>query len=63
MAPLLSSLLAVVRPSDPADDCLVCMRPVKPADSRMRLPGGGYVHSACSTYRMRQAERIRRKLR
>jgi hypothetical protein len=28
----------------------------------MRLPGGGYVHSGCSTYRMRQQRRVRRVL-
>jgi hypothetical protein len=55
--------MSAVRPGSAVDDCLVCHRAVRSGDARMRLPGGGYVHQGCSTYRMRQSERIRRKLR
>jgi hypothetical protein len=57
------SAVTAARGRAPAGDCLICGRSVKPADERMSLPGGGYVHRGCSTYRMRQAERIRGKLR
>ena len=63
MAPLLTSLLAAVRPGTHIDDCLVCHGAVRPDEARMRLPGGGYVHQSCSTYRMRQDQRIRQKIR
>ena len=45
------------------DTCVVCGRGVTETDARMRLPGGGYVHSGCTTYRMRRRERIRRRAR
>jgi hypothetical protein len=32
-------------------------------DERMRLPGGGYAHRGCSTYRMRRRDQIRRRAR
>jgi hypothetical protein len=65
MAPIVSTLLSAVgavRSTPRAEDCLVCRRAVKTGDARMRLPGGGFVHRGCSTYRMRQAERTRRTL-
>jgi hypothetical protein len=65
MTPLVSTLLsavAAVRSSARDDDCLVCRGPVRSGDARTRLPGGGFVHSGCSTYRMRQAQRNRRTL-
>jgi hypothetical protein len=65
MAPLVSPLIRAVRSvraGRPLDDCKVCGRAVRPGDARMRLPGGGLVHSGCTTYRMRQRERIRRTL-
>ncbi len=62
MAPILSALLAALRRSPPVDHCLVCRRAVNAGDARMRLPGGGYVHRGCATYRMRQRERIGRML-
>jgi hypothetical protein len=66
VATLVSTLLSAVtaaRGREHPSDCLICGRPVKPGDARMPIPGGGYVHRGCSTYRMRQAERIRGKLR
>ena len=63
MAPLLTSLLGAVRPGTQLEDCLVCHRSVRPGDARMRLPGGGFVHRGCATYRMRQDQRIRQKIR
>lgn len=65
MTPIVSPLLAAVRATraaKPLDECIICHRAVRPGDARLPLPGGGYVHSSCSTYRMRQRERVRRVL-
>jgi hypothetical protein len=52
--------LGVGGPRD-VDTCLVCHRRVREDDRRMGIGGGRYVHSGCSTYRMRrQASRPRR---
>ena len=43
------------------DTCLVCHRRVREDDQRLGIGRGRYVHSGCSTYRMRrQASRPRR---
>jgi hypothetical protein len=64
MAPLISSLLATLpgRGAAPAEHCIVCQKPVGADEPRMRLPGGGHVHSGCSTYTMRRRQRIRRRI-
>jgi hypothetical protein len=64
VAPLISSLLATLpgRRLESADDCIVCRHPVYADEPRMRLPGGGYVHSGCSTYSMRRRQRMRRRI-
>ena len=64
MAPLISTLLSTVvgRGSAAAEACIVCGRPVHVDEPRLRLPGGGHVHSGCSTYSMRRQQRIRRRI-
>jgi hypothetical protein len=62
LASPLRAALRLIRGSRSAGDCLVCHEAVRIDDDRMRLPGGGFVHSGCSTYRMRQRERERRTL-
>jgi hypothetical protein len=64
MAPLISTLLSTVagRASFGADECIVCHKAVHADEPRMRLPGGGHVHSGCSTYSMRRQQRIRRRI-
>jgi hypothetical protein len=66
MNPLLSPLRAiarVLRRGKPLDDCLVCGAAVRADEERMRVPGGGWVHRGCTTYRMRQNDRVRRRVR
>ncbi|MEA2391184.1 MAG: hypothetical protein QOK31_1293 [Solirubrobacteraceae bacterium] len=64
MAPLISTLLSTVagRGSPQREECIVCRTPVYADEPRMRLPGGGHVHSGCSTYSMRRQQRIRRRI-
>jgi hypothetical protein len=63
MAPLISRLVRTVTPGRGAElgTCLVCHEAVRDAGEAVRLSGGGYVHSECATYRMRQ--RLGRPLR
>jgi hypothetical protein len=66
MTLLVSSLLSVVGRAAPRrepEHCLSCGHALDPDDPRIRLPGGGHVHRGCATYRMRQNDRIRRRLR
>ena len=66
MAGILTSALSAIglrQPAGAIDECAVCHRGVRERDARMRLPGGGYVHRGCSTYRMRQREQLRRRVR
>ena len=66
MTPLISTLSSVVSAmradSRPLDDCLACGKRVHPDDRCVRALGGGFVHAACTTYRMRRHERTRRSL-
>ena len=63
MVPLISPLLTVIglkaRPRNIAT-CLSCGHHVTLDDERTRLPGGGWVHRGCTSYRQRRQERIRR---
>lgn len=43
--------------------CMACGRDVRDGDDRLRLPGGGFAHRGCSTYRMRHHARVARRLR
>jgi hypothetical protein len=63
MAPLITRLVQTVVPARGAEHgpCLVCGETVHDDGEAVRLSGGGYVHLACTTYRMRQ--RARRPLR
>jgi len=65
MAGLVTTLLGALRmrPRRPVDTCPVCQRGIGDHEERMRLPGGGYAHRGCSTYRMRRREQIRRRAR
>jgi hypothetical protein len=66
MAGIVTSVLGSLRlPGGTAklDTCAVCGRHVREADARMRLPGGGWVHRGCATYRMRRREQVRRRAR
>lgn len=63
MTTLIAFLLSTVRLSRPAphvDTCLTCGHPVTADDERTRLPGGGWVHRGCASYRQRRQMRIRR---
>jgi hypothetical protein len=64
MAPLISTLLATLpgRAVSAAQECIICGDRVYDDEPRLRLPGGGHVHSSCSTYSMRRQQRIRRRL-
>ena len=42
------------------DTCLVCHRSVREDEQRLGIRGGRYVHSGCSTYRMRRTSQRRR---
>ena len=63
MPPIVSPLLRAIRDARGIEHCLICHGPVAAADDRMRLPGGGWVHRGCATYRMRRDDRVRRRLR
>jgi len=65
MAGLVTTVLSALRmrPRRRLDTCPVCERGIRAHEERMRLPGGGYAHRGCSTYRMRRREQIRRRAR
>jgi hypothetical protein len=51
----LGRLLSTTLPGGDRDPiCLVCHRPVRSAQPRLRFQGDAYVHRACATYRMRR---------
>jgi hypothetical protein len=54
MAPLISRLRRTVSPAHTLGTCLVCHDAVRDDGGAVRVPGGGYVHHDCTTYRMRQ---------
>jgi hypothetical protein len=54
MAPLISRLVRTVGPARSVGTCLVCHGSVRDDGGAVRVPGGGYVHHDCTTYRMRQ---------
>ena len=54
MAPLISRLVRTVSPARSLGTCLVCRSAVRDDGGAVRVPGGGYVHHDCTTYRMRQ---------
>jgi hypothetical protein len=54
MAPLISKLVRTVSPARSVGTCLVCRSEVRDDGGAVRVPGGGYVHHECTTYRMRQ---------
>jgi hypothetical protein len=43
-----------LRDSSTDSRCMVCGLPVDETDERSPLPGGGYVHRQCATYRVRR---------
>jgi hypothetical protein len=43
-----------LREAETDDRCMVCGRPVDDRDERSPLPGGGFVHRECATYRVRR---------
>ncbi|HKP90346.1 MAG TPA: hypothetical protein VJT75_10270 [Thermoleophilaceae bacterium] len=54
MAPLISRLVRTVSPARSLGTCLVCHSAVRDDGGAVGVPGGGYVHHDCTTYRMRQ---------
>jgi len=54
MAPLLSSVLDLMRTRRNGSSCLVCGRPVRDEESSVRLRNEGQVHRGCATYSMRR---------
>ena len=58
MAPLVTRLVAALDPRGrELGTCLSCGAPVREGDDFVRAPRGGYSHSECATYRMRQDAR------
>jgi hypothetical protein len=51
---LISRLVRTVSPAHALGTCLVCHAAVRDDGGAVRVPGGGYVHHGCTTYRMRQ---------
>ena len=54
MALSISRLRHAVSPAQSLGTCLVCRSAVRDDGGAVRVPGGGYVHHDCTTYRMRQ---------
>ena len=54
MAPLIDRLVRTVGPAPSLGTCLVCHGKVRDNGGAVRVPGGGFVHHGCTTYRMRR---------
>jgi hypothetical protein len=54
MAPFIDRLVRTLSPAESLGTCLVCRSAVRDDGGAVRVPGGGYVHHDCATYRMRQ---------
>ena len=54
MAPFIDRLVRTLSPAESLGTCLVCRSAVRDDGGAVRVPGGGYVHHDCTTYRMRQ---------
>jgi hypothetical protein len=60
MAPLVTRLATALDPRGrKVGACLSCGAPVREGQDFVRAPRGGYSHSECATYRMRQARHLR----